>query len=265
MYRQIILYIYIHMDVSKNKGTPKSSILVGFSFINHPFWGTPIFGNPHISYIRSSKKVYISMFNHQPSKPNMSSFVFETESARQKKNQLLPEKTAPFWNENMGVLGSASHEVTNKIYFPAICMMYECKCICKYAMWLYHIVSVYMQITMSYCIVMYSTYSRWRLNHSIEIAKMDMSPIFMVKIEQKIWNQKVHCHHCRIKKICKTLKSSSSVSASFSSVWNPPPPPSKKKDTVKTLYRGMNFLKFWHSSFLRLKMHPPKSRQSMPQ
>ena len=33
------------MDVSKNKGTPKSSILIGFSFINHPFWGTPILGN----------------------------------------------------------------------------------------------------------------------------------------------------------------------------------------------------------------------------
>ena len=24
---------------------PKSSILIGFSIINHPFWGTPIFGN----------------------------------------------------------------------------------------------------------------------------------------------------------------------------------------------------------------------------
>ncbi len=33
------------MDVSKNRGTPKSSILIGFSIINHPFWGTPIFGN----------------------------------------------------------------------------------------------------------------------------------------------------------------------------------------------------------------------------
>jgi len=37
-----------YMDVSKNKGTPKSSILTGFSFINHPFWDTPILGNPHI-------------------------------------------------------------------------------------------------------------------------------------------------------------------------------------------------------------------------
>ena len=38
-------YIYI----SKNRGgPPKSSILIGFSSINHPFWGTPIFGNTHI-------------------------------------------------------------------------------------------------------------------------------------------------------------------------------------------------------------------------
>ena len=32
------------MGVSKNSGTPKSSILIGFSIINHPFWDTPIFG-----------------------------------------------------------------------------------------------------------------------------------------------------------------------------------------------------------------------------
>ena len=40
--------IAIYMGVSKNNGTPKSSILIGFSIINHPFWGTPIFGNTHI-------------------------------------------------------------------------------------------------------------------------------------------------------------------------------------------------------------------------
>ena len=39
---------YYHMGVPKNSGTPKSSILIGFSIINHPFWGTPIFGNTHI-------------------------------------------------------------------------------------------------------------------------------------------------------------------------------------------------------------------------
>ena len=36
------------MGVSLNGGTPKSSILVGFSIINHPFWGTTIFGNTQI-------------------------------------------------------------------------------------------------------------------------------------------------------------------------------------------------------------------------
>ena len=42
------LHTPLHMDVSENSGTPKSSILIGFSIINHPFWGTPIFGNTHI-------------------------------------------------------------------------------------------------------------------------------------------------------------------------------------------------------------------------
>ena len=32
------------MGVSENSGTPKSSILIGFSIINHPFWSTPIVG-----------------------------------------------------------------------------------------------------------------------------------------------------------------------------------------------------------------------------
>ena len=36
------------LDVSENSGTPKSSNLMGFSIINHPFWGTPIFGNTQL-------------------------------------------------------------------------------------------------------------------------------------------------------------------------------------------------------------------------
>ena len=44
----VIKSIHICMDVSENSGTPKSSILIGFSIINHPFWDTPIFGNTHI-------------------------------------------------------------------------------------------------------------------------------------------------------------------------------------------------------------------------
>ena len=39
----------LYMGVSKSGGTPKSSILIGFSILNHPFWGTPIFGNTHIA------------------------------------------------------------------------------------------------------------------------------------------------------------------------------------------------------------------------
>ena len=35
------------MGVSLNGGTPKSSILIGFSIINHPYWGTTILGTPH--------------------------------------------------------------------------------------------------------------------------------------------------------------------------------------------------------------------------
>ena len=29
---------------------PDHPILIGFSIINHPFWGTPIFGNTHMSF-----------------------------------------------------------------------------------------------------------------------------------------------------------------------------------------------------------------------
>ena len=53
-FRKIILLLKIytpqnlHMGVSENGGTPKSSNIIGISIINHPFWSTPIFGNTHI-------------------------------------------------------------------------------------------------------------------------------------------------------------------------------------------------------------------------
>ena len=52
--------IYLHhLGVSKNRGfTPKSSILIGFSLINHPFWGTIIFGNTHFEAER-----YLTLFS----------------------------------------------------------------------------------------------------------------------------------------------------------------------------------------------------------
>ena len=40
------------MGVSKNSGTPKSSNLIGFSIIHHPFWGTPIFGNTQMKIMK---------------------------------------------------------------------------------------------------------------------------------------------------------------------------------------------------------------------
>ena len=43
---------------------PKSSILIGFSIINRPFWGpTPIFGNPHMgsSFQQFSLKIPFSL------------------------------------------------------------------------------------------------------------------------------------------------------------------------------------------------------------
>ena len=36
----------VYMEVSWHGGTPKSSVLRGFSLINHPFWGTLIYGTP---------------------------------------------------------------------------------------------------------------------------------------------------------------------------------------------------------------------------
>ena len=48
----------IHMEVSDNRRTPKSSSFIGFSTVNHPFWGTPIYGNHHLQYT-----LYISILH----------------------------------------------------------------------------------------------------------------------------------------------------------------------------------------------------------
>ena len=47
-----------HMGVSKNRGTPKSSIIIGFSILNHPFWGTTIFGNTQLLYVITHANVW---------------------------------------------------------------------------------------------------------------------------------------------------------------------------------------------------------------
>ena len=43
------------MEVSGDRGTPRSSILIGFSIINHPFWGTNISGNSCVYMVISHK------------------------------------------------------------------------------------------------------------------------------------------------------------------------------------------------------------------
>ena len=61
--------------VSLNGGTPKTSISIGFAIINHPFWGTPIFGNIHIYTLTCS----LQLFLHQKQKW-IESFHFMEES-----------------------------------------------------------------------------------------------------------------------------------------------------------------------------------------
>ena len=48
------------MEVFENNGAPKSSILVRFSIINHPFWGTPVFGNTHVFGVSASRSATLS-------------------------------------------------------------------------------------------------------------------------------------------------------------------------------------------------------------
>ena len=53
-----------YMGVSLNGGTPESSILIGFSILNHPFWGTTILGNPHINLLFGSWRGKYSIYSY---------------------------------------------------------------------------------------------------------------------------------------------------------------------------------------------------------
>ena len=57
------------MDVSENRGTPKSSILIRFSIINHPFWGTPIFGNTQIALTQRLRACHFFLEKNSMSLP----------------------------------------------------------------------------------------------------------------------------------------------------------------------------------------------------
>ena len=71
--------LVMNMAVSEKGGTSKSSILIAFSIINHPFWGTTIFGNTHIGIsfrmeplrsdpirIRGAPNVWTVFFSKRP-------------------------------------------------------------------------------------------------------------------------------------------------------------------------------------------------------
>ena len=51
--RPLIYLIYLDMDVSENSGFSPQIIhlFIGFSIINHSFWGAPIFGNTHMDVL----------------------------------------------------------------------------------------------------------------------------------------------------------------------------------------------------------------------
>ena len=60
----------LHMGVSKNNGTPKSSISIGFSIINHPFWRfSPYFWkHPHVARIKDLWHLFSKRGNFFPCK-----------------------------------------------------------------------------------------------------------------------------------------------------------------------------------------------------
>ena len=108
------------MDVSENSGTPKSSILIGFSIINHPFWDTPIFGNTHI---------YLLL----PPFPSMASWIWYVTSSnlsrvkRQRWSKL--RSRLPLWTErSCGVRKKWGRTRTLSLQVSATSSLYQSFC-----------------------------------------------------------------------------------------------------------------------------------------
>ena len=53
------------MGVYKKNGTPKSSILIGFSIINHPFWGTGLLYWLVVFWTNPSEKYAQAKLDHE--------------------------------------------------------------------------------------------------------------------------------------------------------------------------------------------------------
>ena len=67
------IHVYIYMGVSVNGGTPKSSILIGISIRNHPFWRV-LYCWKHI-YIYIHVYIYIDIFAYNCYTPKRSTFI----------------------------------------------------------------------------------------------------------------------------------------------------------------------------------------------
>ena len=59
------------MDVSENSGIPKSSTLIGFSIINHPFWVSPFLETPIWTHLTKyySPPLHFEVWNPTPGNP----------------------------------------------------------------------------------------------------------------------------------------------------------------------------------------------------
>ena len=84
-----------YMGVSENSGTPKSSTLIEFSIINHPFWGTPIFRNIHIYHEHP-----------KPLKKNMNTYIpWATKTMKNKDFGRLKTRLFTKTSQNVGLGG----------------------------------------------------------------------------------------------------------------------------------------------------------------
>ena len=85
----------------RNGGTPKSSILIGFSITNHPFWGTTIFGNIHID-------IPLNFFSLPPKNPPRLHRL-------QRVGETRKRKPGSFWAKSPGENGETPGEFAPKM------------------------------------------------------------------------------------------------------------------------------------------------------
>ena len=109
-----------YMGVSENNGTPKSSILIGFSIINRPFWGITIFGNTHIVLWETTGFFGFEM-NLSPGKSNitktknqfMSSIIFKPFSDDTEEEKTTTKKGCTY---NYSICSSTHHHRNANIW-----------------------------------------------------------------------------------------------------------------------------------------------------